>query len=148
LRRINSIIIHCSDSDFGNAIWIDRIHREDKGFDNIGYHYVICRDGRLETGRDIGISGAHAYGFNQYSVGICLIGKPVNDRCRFTVEQLLSAKALCNQLMKDYNIETIYGHRNVNNKKVCPGMDISFFKDFLRGGTLELTNLLNSLYGE
>lgn len=50
MRKIDSIIIHCSATKVGQdftAADIGRWHRE-RGFNGIGYHYVVCLDGRLE----------------------------------------------------------------------------------------------------
>ena len=52
MRKIDSIIVHCSATKAGQdftAADIDRWHRE-RGFNGIGYHYVIRLDGRLESG--------------------------------------------------------------------------------------------------
>ena len=77
MRKIDSIIIHCSATKVGQdftAADIDRWHRE-RGFNGIGYHYVVCLDGRLERGRDISLAGAHCKGWNEHSIGICYIAK-------------------------------------------------------------------------
>lgn len=55
MRKIDSIIVHCSATKAGQdftAADIDRWHRE-RGFNGIGYHYVIRLDGRLEKGRKL-----------------------------------------------------------------------------------------------
>ena len=68
-------VIHCSDSPQGrgdNAQTIHRWHKE-RGFDGIGYHYVILEDGTVENGRPEFWSGAHAKGHND-AIGICFIG--------------------------------------------------------------------------
>ena len=65
MRKIDSIIIHCSATKVGQdftAADIGRWHRE-RGFNGIGYHYVVCLDGRLERGRDISLAGAHCKGW-------------------------------------------------------------------------------------
>lgn len=76
VRRITGIVIHCSATqegqDFGSAD-IDRWHR-DRGFNGIGYHFVIRLDGTIETGRQLALAGAHTTGHNKNTVGICYIG--------------------------------------------------------------------------
>ena len=71
------IVIHCADTyetmDIG-AEDIRKWHVEERGWSDIGYHKVIRRDGTVETGRDIDVSGAHAAGFNSVSIGVCLVG--------------------------------------------------------------------------
>jgi hypothetical protein len=85
-QRPIGVMIHCSDSEFGDAEQIDDWHRE-RGFDCIGYNWVIlngCRepdyydrdeDGRVEEGRNPLYLGAHAKGYNDSYLSICLIGK-------------------------------------------------------------------------
>ena len=61
MRKIDSIIVHCSATKAGQdftAADIDRWHRE-RGFNGIGYHYVIRLDGRLEKGREIDFALEH-----------------------------------------------------------------------------------------
>lgn len=53
MRKITEIIIHCSATKEGMDFTvedIDRWHRQ-RGFDSIGYHFVIYRDGSLHAGR-------------------------------------------------------------------------------------------------
>jgi N-acetylmuramoyl-L-alanine amidase len=64
---------------------IDRLHR-DKGCMTIGYHYVIKRDGMIETGRELDRLGHHSRRYNRDSVYVCLVGTDGN----FTNEQLAS----------------------------------------------------------
>lgn len=56
-----------------DAATIDSWHRA-RGFDGIGYHYVIHRDGTVESGRPTDEYGAHTIGYNNRSVGVCLAG--------------------------------------------------------------------------
>lgn len=129
----DGIIIHCSDSAFGSATEIDEWHRN-KGWDNIGYNFVICNgqiennkylvsmDGAIERGRDIDKQGAHARGFNNY-IGICLIGVD-----KFTVKQYKSLKILILELKEVYNIniKNIIGHYKVSSKS-CPNFNVEDF---------------------
>ena len=71
MRNIDSIIVHCSATKAGQdftATDIDRWHRE-RGFNGIGYHYVVRLDGKLEKGRDVSLAGARCRGWNERSVG-------------------------------------------------------------------------------
>lgn len=130
------IIIHCSDSTWGNADEIDKWHKE-RGWDGIGYHFVILNgspDGRridtslngyIENGRPLTKQGAHCKGHNSDSIGICLIG--VYD---FTTAQYSSLKELCENLMGEYNISSddIMGHYEYSTK-TCPNFNVD---DFVR----------------
>lgn len=65
MRRIDSIIIHCSATQAGmdfSAKDIDRWHRA-QGMNEIGYHYVVRLDGSVEPGREVARMGAHCIGW-------------------------------------------------------------------------------------
>jgi len=140
MRNINKIIIHCSDSFFGNAGMIREWHKE-RGWRDIGYHFVILNgivdsdehlyslDGSVELGRDIDTMGAHAYGHNQDSIGICLVGAK-----SFTIKQLGSLMRLCKDLCLKYGIRTdnIIGHYEINDSKPCPNINMLSFRDMLK----------------
>ena len=140
MRKIDTIIMHCSDSEWGNKRIIDRWHRQ-RGFRCIGYHYVILNgvlwkttgyypelDGRVEKGRPIARQGAHAKrgGHNVGSIGICLIGKT-----DFTVAQFKSARDLVWEIKNDYRDMRIIGHSEVDDNKTCPVFDMDTFRDYL-----------------
>lgn len=84
--RTNHIVILSSqtgpEEDIG-VFELDRKHR-DKGCLMVGYHYIIRRDGMVETGRELDRLGHHRRKYNKDSVYVCLIGKDGN----FTEEQL------------------------------------------------------------
>lgn len=136
MRTINKIIIHCSDSEWGNAVTIDQWHRARK-FSLIGYHYIILNDsptsdsktywtdGVVETGRSIERVGAHCKGENEDSIGICLIGRE-----HFSTKQWASLDRLLEILKVEYNLNDndIYGHNDFDNKKTCPNFNV---KDWL-----------------
>lgn len=132
-RVINKIIVHCSDSRFGDADRIDRWHKA-RGWEEIGYHFVITNgvmqphtnyspddDGLTQIGRNIEKQGAHCRGENRNSIGICLIG------CHhFTAKQLYVAlPILLHYYMREYSLDEnqIFGHRDFNDKKTCPNID-------------------------
>jgi len=138
---INKIFIHCSDSPFGNALLIDKWHRE-RGWRCIGYHFVILNgqlrskinnpilDGAVESGRPMDSDnklsaeekGAHTYGFNNDSISICLIG--IDE---FTEKQFDSLWILLNALSAQHNLyvsSDIFGHRDFDSKKSCPNFNV------------------------
>lgn len=140
MRRISKIIVHCSDSTFGNVELIDRWHKE-RGWRCIGYHFVITngleytskvdsydvnKDGVIQEGRDIVAAGAHAAGHNKNSIGVCLIGKT-----RFTIRQLQALISLTKVLMSEFpsvNIERILGHNELGSYKTCPNFDVGLVR--------------------
>jgi N-acetyl-anhydromuramyl-L-alanine amidase AmpD len=127
MREINKIIIHMSytppSMDIG-ANEIRRWHVEDNEWSDIGYHYVIRRDGTVENGRPLEKSGAHTSGQNHDSIGICLVGGKKGDThdCNFTSSQWRALDRLCRDLLIRFpNIE-ISGHRDWAPRG-CPGFD-------------------------
>ena len=85
MKEKRDLIIHVSDSDFGDAALVDAWHKE-RGFDEIGYNFVILNgyrkkgkfeevdDGTIETGRSLDKMGAHCRENNK-AIGLCVIGK-------------------------------------------------------------------------
>ena len=127
---IDLIVVHCSFTkphmDIG-ASTIRRWHVEERGFNDIGYHYVITRIGNTELGRPLEVSGAHAKGYNSNSVGICLVGG-MNDAgepdCNYTIEQFVALERLLHNLKNDHPDAVICGHRDLDTKKDCPCFDV------------------------
>ena len=130
LRQINKFIVHHSASDFGCAEVIREWHKE-RGFDDIGYHWVICNgvvnhgkdfnthyDGLIEGGRPVTMVGAHCLGHNNDSVGICLIGNSV-----FTDRQIEALQLLWDMMKRTIPNIGFYGHRDLNKNTLCPGID-------------------------
>lgn len=173
MRPIKLIVIHCSASPDSATLFegkagtaafrnpaqvIDGWHaergfqrrpewrqRQNPGLAAIGYHYVIARSGLVLTGRHVDEIGAHAKGYNQYSLGICLVGTD-----RFTPEQWASlghvvtaevarltgrngpadrnnplGRKACVSWAADHGIR-ICGHRDLPDvHKSCPGFDVA-----------------------
>lgn len=129
MRAIKKIIIHCSDTPYNkdfSAADIDSWHRE-RGFNMIGYHYVIRLDGTVEIGRSESVIGAHCKGHNSDSIGICYIGGRLPDGSfgdSRTYEQYLSMYSLVSSLLDKYPDACVYGHCDFDPKKLCPCFDV------------------------
>lgn len=126
------IIIHCSDSPHGrgdNAKTIHKWHTE-RGFDGVGYHYVVLEDGAVEAGRPEYWDGAHTKGYNDKSIGICMIGED-----SFTDKQISSVQSIVKMLQHEYNIpnENVLGHYETNGAggKTCPNYSMEHFRNGL-----------------
>jgi N-acetylmuramoyl-L-alanine amidase len=127
-RTINEIIIHCSATKEGQDFTTADIKKWHlaRGFSDIGYHYVIYRDGSVHTGRNVNISGAHCTGHNSHSIGVCYIGglnknlKPKDTRTDAQKDALLK---LLKQLKQLYPKATIHGHYEYANK-ACPCFNV------------------------
>ena len=81
MRKINKHIIHCSDTPDDRHVTVDDIRawHIKRGWNDIGYHYIINRDGSLALGRPVEKIGAHCKGNNGDSIGTCLIGRDDRD---------------------------------------------------------------------
>ena len=131
-KKTEMIVIHCAATkpsmDIGSAE-IKKWHVEENGWDDIGYHHIIKRDGLIEAGRPIAFKGAHAPSANSKSIAICLVGGMSEDggaENNFTLFQFLSLKDLIKRLlMTNPNIKEIVGHCDIqDNKTNCPGFNL------------------------
>ena len=130
MRKINKIIIHCSATPEGRPHDVADIRKWHlaRGFNDIGYHYLIHLDGRIEKGRPIEKIGAHCSGQNRNSIGICYVGGMSKDMKKAkdtrTKEQKNELVLLMIQLIYKYNKDmTIHGHNEFANK-ACPSFNV------------------------
>lgn len=137
-RYIREIIVHCTATPEGEDFTIDQIrewHTAPKpngnGWSDIGYHYVIYRDGSIHAGRPESMAGAHCTNHNSVSIGVCYVGgcppRSVKDwqhksKDTRTGAQKLALVKLLRELKKRYPEAKIYGHRDFSNKP-CPSFD-------------------------
>lgn len=127
-RKITEIIIHCSATPDGKDYTVDDIRRwhKQRGYSDVGYHYIVYRNGQLVQGRDVNIIGAHAAGHNAHSIGICYIGgmnaentRPEDTR---TLRQKARLLSLLVDLRKLYPNARIIGHRDLSEDKNGDGI--------------------------
>lgn len=120
--KIEYLVIHCSDSEDTlsyNATDIHKLHLK-FGWNGIGYHKVICRSGLIENGRPEFWIGAHVRGYNDKSLGVCLIG-----RKKFTKNQFSSLRLVIKDWKKKYPNAKIVGHYEItNSSKTCPNFNV------------------------
>lgn len=128
MRLITKVIIHCAATkpsmDIG-ASDIKKWHL-DRGWKDIGYHYVIRRNGDIENGIAVALAGSHTKGHNANSIGICLVGG-INDKgepeSNFTKAQWATLERLVRVLKIDFPHATVHGHREFA-AKACPSFDV------------------------
>lgn len=130
MRPITSLVVHCSATPAGKpfrAADIDRWHRE-KGWDGIGYHFVIPLDGSVEPGRPLDEIGAHVEGHNRDTIGICLIGgvdSAGQPASTFNLRQFDALELQLRALRAKFPGAKILGHRDFPGvKKACPSFDV------------------------
>jgi len=147
LSKINYLVVHHTTFNGDNKIGqytkqvlikIQKYHMSKKydeqgnlikdKWSDIGYHYLISMDGQIFEGRDTKSQGAHAYGLNDKSLGIALLGDFSHKE--IYPSQMKSLIHLLSWLGQKYSIKSshIIGHRDVielNPKATiteCPGI--------------------------
>ena len=111
-RKIEEGFVHCSDTKTNQSFGVEdfrKWHVQERGWSDVGYHYVIRLNGTVETGRPLERSGAHAKGHNAHSVGICFEGGKKPSGCDV------------------YGDLKIRGHYEVSSK-TCPNFNVEILK--------------------
>lgn len=132
-RSTKYLVVHCSatrpSQDIG-AAEIRKWHTEPpRGWEDIGYQYVIRRNGVVEPGRPVNAVGAHVYGqINRESVGICLVGGTSEDGKRdelnYTNFEWSALETLLRVLLHVYPGSVVRGHNDFTDEKQCPVFDV------------------------
>lgn len=126
MRTISLIIIHCSATPEGQSLSVEACrqdHIQHRGFNDIGYHFYITRDGEIHPGRPLEKVGAHCRHHNTHSIGVCYEGgldvhnRPQDTR---TVEQRGSLLALIRELRIRFPTALVVGHHDLDPPKACP----------------------------
>jgi hypothetical protein len=120
-RPISRVFIHCTASDnpaHDNVETIRAWHKA-RGFSDIGYHFLIHKDGRVSAGRSLELTPAAQTGHNTGTIAISLHGL---EKDKFTDAQFKSLIALCLQINAAYDKVTFHGHCEVA-AKACPVFD-------------------------
>jgi N-acetylmuramoyl-L-alanine amidase len=141
MATIRRIVLHCSDSpDTNTKVDVNEIRRwhvKERGWSDIGYHFVVKRDGTVQQGRyHNGDSilegkeiGAHARGHNSDSLAVCWVGrdKPAAEQYDALLELLLS-------LAKAYRVPlpSVLGHCELDPGKTCPNLDMGRVRSDMR----------------
>ena len=132
MREIKEIIIHCTSTEENKNFHASDIKRwhtlpppAGRGWQNIGYHFVINLDGTVEAGRPLSSVGAHCVGHNSNSIGIVYVGGlrkgiPTDTR---TEAQRTAVRALVQTLKIVYQIKEVHGH-NEFSTKACPCFNV------------------------
>lgn len=98
------------------------------GWSDVGYHFIIRRNGIIENGRPLERAGAHVKNFNSNSIGICLVGglnASGAGENNFTIEQFSSLETLLKSLKGKFPNAQILGHRDFPKvAKECPCFDV------------------------
>jgi N-acetylmuramoyl-L-alanine amidase len=120
---IKYLVVHCSASADDEPMGAPEIHDMHLGFGwhGIGYHRVINRDGAVELGRPDYWQGAHVYGHNEISLGVCMVGCD-----QFTDAQYDALESVLRKWRKACPDASICGHRDFSyTDKTCPNFDVA-----------------------
>jgi hypothetical protein len=161
-KEIEYLVIHCSDSLWGDRTEITKWHKE-RGWKDIGYNGVILnglvshnsiydkyKDGSFEVGRGLDLDklvdpeevGAHSLGYNTNSIGVCLIGKN-----KFTFNQFNTLLSFV-RLFKAINLNIkIKGHYEMpqSGGKTCPNFDMNLFRALIDDPDKNIKDLMGKV---
>ena len=139
MRPIRRIVVHGSATPPMMDIGVREIRRWhlERGWSDIGYHFVIRRNGRIERGRPVEQPGAHAKGYNRDSIGVCLVGgtdRKGRPDANYTYDQYYQLNQLVHELVFEYGVplSEVVGHRDLPGvRKACPCFDVrGFFSEW------------------
>lgn len=146
MRLLDEIVVHCTATkgDDRGDVSVDEVRRwhtsPPRSWSDVGYHYLIRRDGTIEVGRQLSRSGAHVRGHNATTIGIAYsggidpdTGEPTDTR---TDDQRDALFALIVSLVRVFpTIKGIRGHRDFPGvSKACPCFDVRAEFGFLFNG--------------
>lgn len=137
-RTIENIVIHCSATKPNQDIGSKEIRSWHlaNGWKDIGYHFVIRRNGKIELGRSLDVRGAHVRGHNAASIGVCYVGgvdENMNPEDNRTAEQLRSMELLVSLLWAMFPDADVLGHCDFPGvTKACPSFDVKTWLEAIR----------------
>jgi len=149
IKKAEYLFFHCSDYPYGNIEQIRAWHKA-RGWKDIGYNGLIyngrvhsdnydeSKDGLFVEARSMDFSeyveseeiGAQVLGYNNKSLGVCLIGKD-----KFTIKQFQTAGSIAAIFIKINPEIKIMGHYEspTAGGKTCPNFDMNIFRDYVKG---------------
>jgi N-acetylmuramoyl-L-alanine amidase len=140
MRAINEVIIHCSATPAGRDVSAADIRdwhtTPPRNWSDIGYHFVVRLDGTIELGRLESVVGAHSYGQNRTSIGVCYIGGTNEDgdaEDTRTVQQRIALRQLIEDIVRRYPGAEVFGHCDFSTK-ACPSFDARSEYQDITGG--------------
>jgi len=100
---------------------VQNFHRNQRGWADIGYHWLIGVDGNVYEGRLLNIQGAHAGGGNnKENLGISVMGNFTTGLPE--ARQLRTVEVFLDRQLARYGlpVDKLYGHRDFKATE-CPG---------------------------
>ena len=135
-RDIDEIINHCTATREGVYVDVPMVRQWhlDRGWSDIGYHFLIGLNGEVWFGRDLNRTGAHVKGHNTGTIGISYVGgldsagRSKDTRTDAQKGALVELQTLL--VNKIPSIKKISGHRDYAAKD-CPCYDASEYEYLL-----------------
>ena len=146
MREIKSVVLHCTATPKDRALTVKEIRKwhtsEPRNWDDIGYHFIIHQDGKVERARHIDKIGAHTWGNNYGSIGVAYCGgvvkkvkksldkeKPKSKTTLVSKDTMTKAQEnafrnLFNHLEVIFGELKLSGHNDHNKAKDCPGFNM------------------------
>lgn len=123
------IVIHCSATKPTMDIGVREIRmwHKQQGWLDVGYHFIIKRDGTVQEGRPVDVVGSHVKNHNSNSVGVCLVGgvdENMKPDANFTVDQWASLETVVKDLKEKYPNASVKGHNEFDKGKACPSFNV------------------------
>lgn len=124
---IKRIVVHCTATREGqdvSAATIKGWHLK-QGWSDIGYHYVVRLDGRIEKGRPDTVVGSHVKGWNTGSIAIVYVGGLDRDgkaKDTRTAAQKKGLKEIINRMLALHKSPLVMGHRDLSPDKDGDGV--------------------------
>lgn len=146
---VTGIVIHCTatpatwraaDTSLQRVEAIRQMHITERGWRDIGYHWLIDRDGRLLPGRRETEIGAHVAGHNSGTIGVSLFGGSTSQPRdlfgkNYTPAQASALQRIIADIRLRTNVAWIRGHNQFDAGKACPGFQVP---DWLRAVGISL----------
>tara|TARA_B100001063_G_scaffold245557_1_gene281574 strand:+ start:1178 stop:1801 length:624 start_codon:yes stop_codon:yes gene_type:complete len=147
-REITEVVVHWTANFIDQDIGSEKINdaHVNRGFNEIGYHFIILRDGSLQRGRDVNKQGAHALRRNKHSIGVAFVGginltteeanrlggyQAVASNSRhassdsLTDAQFKTFDVFMDSFFKAFPYGQAFGHNDTDpNNKIDPGFDV------------------------
>ena len=121
-RMTDGIVLHHAAASAAAPEQIHAFHLA-QGWNGIGYHYYVRKDGTVYRGRPEAASGAHTENENWHTIGICFEGNFMTET--MSEVQLKAGRALIADIKTRYPGIDVKGHRDFNATG-CPGTNFPF----------------------
>lgn len=133
LTHLKTVVIHhsvvYSTDDTTTAREVQRLHQQDRGWADVGYHYMVGKTGVTYEGRALNVRGVHTASYNTGTVGVCLLGNYSADT--IGNDQWQGLGRILFWLVAALPLTHLAGHRDFNVQTECPGNNLWFSLDQL-----------------